>query len=111
MWESASRVRTLSCREHRLQEIRELRALALLLVLEIDVRAPGHVLRADNCRPSLDVGRLVALVAQAEVRVVGRRDDGGRHLLAVGDAEREVAPAERVEDGLVVPREVPELER
>src|SRR5688500_1900877 len=77
------------------QPSREFRAFSGLLVLEVDVdvTALGGPL-PDHARPPLDVGWRVSLVAKAEVAVVGGDLDGGRELLAVGDAERQIARAQ-----------------
>ena len=94
------------------QPLRELRPQSLLFVLEVDERVLAR--RADpsnDAGPALDVRLLIALVAQPEVGVVGGHLDRRAQLLAVGDAEREVAAAQDVEDVGVEPRRMAELER
>ncbi len=63
----------------------------LLLVLEVHEDI-GHASKpANRLRPALDVRLLISLVAQPEVAVVGGDLDRRMELLAVGDAQRDVA--------------------
>jgi hypothetical protein len=61
------------------------------------------LLLAHGLGPSRDVGAGVIFPPQAQVSVVGCRDDGRAQLGAVGDAERDVAILERREDFIVEP--------
>ena len=83
----------------------------MLLVLEVheDV-APSWCELLDRLPPPRDVRRLVAFVAQAEIPVVGGDFLRRAHLLAIRDAKRQVAPAQRFVDLLIVPGLVAELE-
>jgi hypothetical protein len=80
-------------------------------VLEIDEHVPARArLGGNRVGPAGDVAGRVAFVAQPEVGVVGGDPDGGGHLLAVGDAQREVPFRQPFEDLVVEPRLVTELE-
>src|SRR4051794_2075912 len=71
---------------------RELGALSLFLVLEVDEGVfPLRLVLADHVSPAVEIRRLVALVAQPEVAVAGRGDHGRGACVAVGDAEGEVS--------------------
>src|SRR5687767_101654 len=95
-----------------LEQPGELGALALLFVLEVheDV-ATGGGLAANGLRPARDGGRRVALVPQAKVRVVRGDPDRRGHLLAVGNAQRQVPRTQPLEHFVAQPRVVAELER
>src|SRR4029077_10690251 len=79
---------------------------------EIDeyVAAGGRVAR-DGVGPPRHVVRGVALVAQAEVGVVRGDLDRRRQLLAVGDAQREIARSQPPEHLVIEPGDIAELER
>src|SRR5678816_245568 len=94
------------------QLLSELRADARFFVLEIDEYVAGaRGLLANGLRPTLDVRRLVALVAQAEIGIAGRDLDRRRKALAIGDAERQVLGSQTIEDIGFHPGLVAELER
>src|SRR5215470_17333246 len=94
------------------QETGKLRPFAGFLVLEVDEYvAAGSRLPGDRLRPLSDVVGLIALIAQPEVRVVGRHAHGRRELLTVRDAYREIARRQPVEDFVVEPRRMPEFKR
>src|ERR1700761_4400137 len=77
------------------QQLREFRSDALFLVLEVDEYFPTPCGRVpDRLRPSGDVARRIALVAQTEIGVVGGQFERRRGLFAVGDAQRQVARSE-----------------
>src|SRR5580765_3507741 len=66
---------------------RELGAFPLFLVLEVDEGIfPLRLVFADRVGPFVEIRRLVALVAQPEVAVAGRRDHRRLSCVAVGDA-------------------------
>ncbi len=90
----------------------KLRTLPFFFVLEVDehVAAAGRPV-PDDVGPARDVVRRVAFVAQPEVSVVRRDLHRRGQLLAVGDAERQVARAQPRVDLVVEPRGVAELER
>ena len=86
------------------QHLRELGPLSFLLVLEVHEHvAAGARGAGDRVGPPGDVVGRVAFVAQPEVRVLGGDPNRRRHLLAVGDAQREVARRQTVEDLVVEP--------
>ena len=60
--------------------------------------------------PPRDIVRLIALVAKPEIAVRRGPLDRRGHALAVGDAERQSARPQAIEDIRVVPRHMPELE-
>src|SRR5690606_33888240 len=100
-----------SARQLRHQLRRELGSLPLVLVLEVGVRvAPGRAfVAAYDLGPPRDVGIAVPLVAQPQVAVVRRRDDGRVAGVAVGDAHRDVALAQARIHYVAPPRHVAEL--
>src|SRR5690349_13045649 len=79
-----------------------------VLVLEINEGLLPARLSPNELGPAFHVGRSVIFSPQPEVTVVGCRFGGGRHLLRVGQAKRDVARAEEREDLLIEPRLVPE---
>src|ERR1700680_1621819 len=88
----------------------KVRTLAFLLVFEIDVDVPARgCLVPNGMSPAHNVGRLIPLVAQTEVAVVGRDLERYRPLFAVGDAQRQVPCAQAVVDRVFEPGAVPEL--
>src|SRR6187549_124711 len=97
--------------EHLGERLAELRALPLVLVLEIDEGlAPARRVRRDLVGPARDVGGLVALVAQAEVAVVGGLDDRRGLVARIRDAQGQVARPQALVDRILEPRGVAELE-
>src|SRR5436190_3623682 len=90
--------------EQRGKPGREGRPRPRLLVLEVHERLPPALAeRPDGLGPAGEVGLGVALVAQPQVAEVRRGHEGGGGGLAVGDAERGVAPAQEVVDVVRVP--------
>ena len=69
------------------------------------------VLLANHLRPALDVRRLVALVAQAEVCIAGGDFHRRGEIFAIGDTQREALGLQPAEDVRLHPRLVAELER
>src|SRR5262245_34964132 len=93
------------------QQLRKLRSLPFLFVLEIDegVPARGRFL-AHDVTPACDVIRCVPLVTQTKVRVIRRDDDGRGQAFAVGNTQGKVARAQAVVDLFVQPGLMTELE-
>src|SRR3954469_20709746 len=95
-----------------LERLRELGSLSRLFVLEIHERiGPLGLMRADRLGPLCERLRRIALVAEPEISVRSRRDDGRRQLLAVGDTERQAPRTQARVEILVEPRCVTEFER
>src|SRR6185312_3163690 len=81
-------------------------------MFEIHVNVPAmRSLLLDRSRPRFDVTGRVTLVAQPEIPMVRGDRHGRRHLLAVGDAERQVARSQPLEHLIAQPRGMPKLER
>src|SRR5262249_51706525 len=86
------------------QQLRKLGTLAFLFLLEIHLNvAAGRRVRRDPVGPLLDVVGRVALIPQTEVRVVGGDPHRRGQLLAVGDAQRQVARRQPGVDVVVEP--------
>ena len=97
--------------QKRLELTRERGAGPGLLVLEVhEGIAPAAAQPPDGAAPLLEVGRRVALIAQAEVAPVGRHLEGRGRLLGVGHAERGVGGAQALVDIVGEPAVVAELE-
>src|SRR6185503_18734745 len=81
---SVSSVPSVSSTKRGHQSAREIGTEPLLFVLEIDEDI-RQAEATNRVRPSLDVRLLIALIAQAEVAIVGGHFYGCVQFLAVGD--------------------------